>query len=173
MIYRIGQKVPEFIGHEEAPLFDFSDEGAVMMVFFNNPTAAEVEQFQSGRYFEVRFTDFSHVIMIAAKIGNLNWMDMPYTPHLSSGLTRFHLPGKGEGLSLVLMLIDGVSGEVKAIRLLGLSEHFTRRFIGAVMEESMEPFDKITYNQKVLQIQNRYTTKEIVGMSKDYCRINS
>ena len=140
--------------------------------FFNRPTADDIEQFKSGHSFEIRMTEMYGVIMISAKIGTLNWIDMPYTPHLSKSLTKFQLPDKGEGLGLVLMLVDGVSGEIKSIRMLGLSENFTRKLYGVAMEQKAKDFDKAKYEEIVLQIKRRYTTKQIVSMSKVYCKIN-
>ena len=97
---------------------------------------------------------------------------MPYTPHLSKNLTKFQLPDKGEGLGLVLMLVDGATGEIKSIRMMGLSENFTRKLFEAAMEQKSKDFDEAEYDETVLQIKRRYTTKQIVNMSKVYCKIN-
>lgn len=112
------------------------------------------------------------VIMITAKIGNLNWMDAPYTPHLSKHLTKYQLPNENEGLGLSLVLVDAVSGEIKHMRLLGLSERFTKKLFGAVMELKMKEFDENSYMVAFNSIFASYNTREIVKMSRDYCKIN-
>lgn len=174
--YKVGQVVEEFKNHAEETQFDLRDDGAVLLVFFNRPTEKEIQQFASGNNFEIRFTELYGVIMLTVKIGTLNWMDAPYTPHLSKYLTRFQLPNENEGLGLTVMLIDAQTGEIKHMRLLGLSKDFSGRLLGAVMEQKMSnpsDFDCRAYDNTVNQIYTRYTTKDIVKLSKAYCKINS
>lgn len=170
--YEVGQVVDKFKQHSEGVYFDIDDSGATMLVFFQSPTADETEQFKSGKNFEIRFTELYGVIMITVKIGNLNWMDAPYTPHLSQNLTKFQLPDENQGLGLTLILIDGVTGEIKHIRLLGLSERFTKRLFGIVMEYKVKPFDKAEYDKSIKKIFTIYKTSQIVKLSRDYCKIN-
>ena len=98
-------------------------------------------------------------------------MEAPYTPHLSPNLTKFQLPNENQGLSLTLMLIDTNSGKIKAIRLVGLSEKFTKKLFGTIMDEKMKDFDVSEYDRKRFEICQRYTTKQIANMSSDYCKI--
>lgn len=171
--YEIGQVIDNFKHHQECVKFDISDDGATMFVFFQSPTEQEIEQFKSGKNFELRFTELYKVIMLTVKIGNLNWMDAPYSPHLSRQLTKFQLPGEGQGVVLTLMLIDAITGEIKHIRLLGLSERFTKQLFRIVMEQKSSNFDLIEYNKSLNKIYSTYSTNQIVKMSRDYCKINS
>ena len=170
--YKIGQVIDNFKRHQEGVQFDISDDGATMIVFFQNPTKDEIEQFKSGKNFEIKFLELYGVIMVTAKIGNLNWMDAPYTPHLSKNLTKFHLPNENQGLGLTLVLIDAITGEVKHIRLLGLSERFTKKLFGIVMEQKIIDFDVTEYSKSINKIYSMYSTNQIVKLSKDYYKIN-
>lgn len=170
--YKIGQAVDIFKNHAEGVHFDITDDGATMLVFFQRPTSDEIEQFKSGKNFEIRFVELYGVIMITVKIGNLNWMDAPYTPHLSKNLSKFQLPNKGQGLGLTLFLVDAITGEIKHIRLLGLSERFTKRLFGVAMEHKAKLFNKTEYNNSLNRIFSTYQTNQIVKMCKDYCKIN-
>lgn len=76
--YEVGQVIEKFKTSQEDVKFDISDEGAVLLVFFPNPTQEEINQFESGKEFEIRLTELNDVIMLTFKIGNLNWMDAPY-----------------------------------------------------------------------------------------------
>ena len=87
-----GQIIDNFINYPEGVRFDIDDSGAILLVFFNNPTEYEIEQFKYN--FEIRFTHLYNVIMITTKIGNLNWMNAPYTPHLSKNLTTLQMPDR-------------------------------------------------------------------------------
>lgn len=170
--YEIGQVIEKFVGRDEGTVFDISDTGATLTVFFQNPIDKEIEQFKSGSSFEMRFAELYGVIMITVKIGNLNWMDAPYSPHLSKELTKFELPAEGQGLGLTLFLVDTATGEIKHMRLIGLSERFTKRLFGAVMEQKMKEFSKADYANSINRIFSAYKTSQIVKMSKDYCKIN-
>lgn len=170
--YEVGQVIDNFKNHAEGTQFDLANDGATMIVFFNQPTNDEIEQFKEGKNFEIRFVELKDVIMITTKIGNLNWMDAPYTPHLSKNLTRFQFPNENEGLGLTLMLVDAANGEIKHLRMLGLSERLTKRLVGSVMELKMKEFNIAEYNRSINMIFNSYDTKQIVKMSRDYCKIN-
>lgn len=173
MIYEIGKVVDKFKHHQEGVQFELSDDGATMVVFFQNPSFEEIEQFKSGKNFEIRFIELYNVIMLTAKIGNLNWMDAPYTPHLSKGLVKFQMPNDKQGLALTLMLVDTTSGEIKHMRIIGMSENFTKKFFGAVMEQKIKEFDIEEYKIALNKIYSAYPTKKIVNMSREYCKINS
>ena len=169
--YEKGQVLENFIGHNEGAYFDIDDSGAILMIFFNKPTQNEVEQFQAGHNFEIRFTNIKNIMMITAKIGTLNWMDAPYSPHLSKNLTKFQFPNEGQGLSLTLMLIDVYSGKIEHIRLIGLSEKFSKKMIGNILELKMSEFNQNEYMTNLNSVFARYATKDIVKMSRDYCKI--
>lgn len=170
--YEVGQCIENFKNHKEGVQFDISDDGAAMIVFFETPTQNEIEQFKSGGKFEIRFIVLNDVMMITTKIGNLNWMDAPYTPHLSKNLTKYQIPNEGEGLGLTLCLVDAITGEIKSIRFMSLSERFTRKLFGCTMEIKMKEFDKKQYLMKLSDIFCKYDTKQIVKMSSEYCKIN-
>ncbi len=167
--YEVGQVIDKFIGHQEGTLFDVSDEGANLMVFFRNPTKEEEEQFKSR--FEIRFVEIYGVIMMTFKIGNLNWMDAPYSPHLSKNLTRFTLPNENQGLGLSLIFVDAITGEIKSMRLMGLSTNFTKKFFGLLMEQKMKEFNITEYGNTLNKIYSIYPTNKIVKMSSDYCKM--
>ncbi len=169
--YEVGQVVDNFKNHAEETLFDIDDSGATMLVFFKNPTPSEIEQFKSGKNFEIRFTELYGVIMITVKIGDLHWMDAPYTPHLSKNLTTFQIPNEGQGLGLTLFLIDASTGEIKHIKLLGLSEQFTRQLFGLIMEQKQKDFNIAEYNNALNRIFSAYKTSQIVKLSKNYYKI--
>lgn len=166
--YEIGQILAKSIGHPENVQFDLDDSGAVMLVHFHSPTEKEISQFSQGNPFEIRFTPFSGVIFLTVKIGSLNWMDMPYTPHLSPNLTRLALPGEGQGLGLTLILVDTATGKIKSMRFLGLSENFTRKLFGEILEMQSKPFDHAQYNVKNQEIFSKYNTKQLVDMAAAY-----
>lgn len=170
--YEVGQLVDSFKNHQEGVYFDIDDSGATLLVFFKNPSSNEIEQFKSGKSFEIRFTELYNVIMITAKIGNLNWVDAPYSPHLSKNLTKFQIPNENHGIGLTLIFVDAITGEIKHLRLLGLSERFTKELFGVVMEHKIKEFDEMEYKRSLNRIFSTHKTSQIVKMSKSYCKIS-
>lgn len=170
--YKVGQVVKDFIKHQEGAIFDVDNQGASLIVFFNNPTEEEVKQFKSEQRFEIRFTEIYGIIMMTFRIGILNWMDAPYSPHLSKNLTRFVLPNEEQALGLTLMLVDAATGEIKSIRLIGLSTNFTKKFFGLLMEQKMKEFNAVEYNNSINRVYSIYPTSKIVKMSDVYCKVN-
>lgn len=170
--YNIGDIIPSFAGRSEGTLFDLDDSGATMIMFYNRPTVDEIAQFASSKPFEIRLTTMYNIMMLTARVGSLPWVDMPFTPHISRNLTNLQLPVDGQGLALMLYLVDCSNGQIKSMRLLGLSDKFTRALIGAALDIKMQPFDQTEYNRNLQRIFDRYTTRQLTDMSKDYCKFH-
>lgn len=171
MVYTVGKKVDSFVLHEECVQFDIDNVGATMLVFFNQPTQKEIEQFNTDKSFEIRFVELEDVIMVVAKIGSLNWVDAPYNVHLSQNLSEFTLPDKDTGLALTLILVDAYSGEIKSIRFMGLSTNFTKKLLNATIEQKSKSFNETEYDKNIASIYAKYTTDQLVKMSVGYCKI--
>lgn len=165
-----GQIIDNFINCPEGIRFNIDDSGAILLVFFNNPTKYEIEQFKYN--FEIRFTYLYNVIMITTKIGNFNWMDAPYTPHLSKNLTTLQMPKENQGLGLKLILVNSLTGEIKNIRYFGLSTNFTKQLFKTIINCKSENFDIKEYDNTINKIYSKYSTNEIVKMSSNYCKFN-
>lgn len=170
--YEIGQVIDNFRGRSEGVQFDISDEGGTLMVFFSSPTAKEIEQFSAGKKFEIRFVELHGQIIITVKIGDLPWMDAPYSPHLSEHLTRLEMPDYKSGLGLTVMLVDSVTGAVKSLRIIGLSPKFTRDLFKAVAANKARLFDKQEYDATLEKIFAAYSTNKLASMALSYCKVN-
>ena len=171
-VFSVGQVIPEFKGRSEGVMFDLTDAGALMVVFFNSPTESEVKQFDTDSPFEIRFMSIWNVIMLTVKIGNLNWMDAPYSVHLSQNLTIMPVIDDGNGIGLTLMLVDCRTGEIKSIRLLGLSTKFSAELCKEIDKQRETSFNRTEYDLTLGRLYAVYPTKKIVQMSNKYCRIN-
>lgn len=170
-MYKVGEIYPGYQQRPEGTLFDLRDDGAIFIVLFNKPTNDEVKQFQSDSNFEIRFTEIYNEIVLTTKIGNLNWMDVFYNPHLSLNLTKLQEPQDGQGLGLTLMLLDARDGKIMAMRLLGLSENFTHKFFKSVRDLKEKSFNKEIHERNLINIQ-KYTSKELTKMCTNYCKFN-
>lgn len=171
MKYEVGEKYQEFIGQEGAQ-FGIDDGGASLLIRFSDPEPNEIAQFKEGKPFEIKFTTLYGVIMITTKIGNLNWMDAPYSPNLSKGNTKYQMPKEGQGLALTIYLADSRTGELKSLRLVGLSTRFTQELFKEAMTQKMSPFNIAEYKKNIDRVFQRYSTKDIVKLSNVRCKIN-
>lgn len=172
MIYSVGQVIPSFINHAENVKFDIANDGAMLVVFFRDPKQHEIDQFKAREPFEIRFLQLHGVIFLTVKVGSLAWMDAPYNPHLSKNLTELQYIDNGQGLAMQLVLVDAVTGQIKHMRLLGLSERFTLSLYQATKEELEKPFDYTNYTTQLSELFQNYTTKRLVLLSKDYCKLS-
>lgn len=170
--YTIGNRYPEFIGQPDGMRFDITDSGAILTVTFKSPTENEVAQFDPSERFEIRFVQLYDIIMVTAKFGDIPWMNMPYTPHLSRNLTGVNVPEDDEGLMLQIFLFDTATGELKKIRVVGLGNRFTKNLFKAVLEVKAKSFDFGVYNRAVDAIYAAHTTNQLVKMSRDYFKMN-
>lgn len=107
-----------------------------------------------------------NVIMMLMQFGSLEWMDAPYTPHLSKNLT--HLPDKvlpGEGLATHLLLFDTATGELKHQRLFSLRGPLSNDLILAVKRLLAKPFDLAAYSNDIRDAY-QYSTDQLVRQSR-------
>lgn len=125
-----------------------------------------------GVPFEIRLIESQDIIFFTFKIGNLDWIDAPYNPHLSKNLNSIPIPDDNQGLTLIIFLVDSNTGEIKNIRSLVLSENYTRKLFDLLLEEKAEKFDEEEYERKINQIFSRYSSDVLATMSSIYCRIN-
>jgi len=171
-IFETGKSIEDFIGHEEGVSFNFNEAGAIMIIFFDNPTPDEIDQFKSGKRFEMRMIELSGIIMITVKIGDLNWMDAPYTPHLNKEKAVFSDIMVGTGYVLTLMLVNGQNGKIEHLRTISMSEKFSRTLKKNAEDNLKNDFDINTYYLNLNSIFSKYQTKDIVKMSTDYFKIS-
>lgn len=162
--YEVGKRYP-FAIRQEGVVFDLADDGAYLNVYFRNPENIEVEQFKSSRPFEFRYVVLQNIAMCLFHIGSLNWMDAPYSPHLSNNLSTFSVPSDGNGLALTICLFDCATGELRHIRYVSLSTNFTKKFFGDVMELKMESFSEPEYFAALNSLFAKYSTKDLLKLS--------
>lgn len=170
--YEVGQVVENFRGRPEGVQFDISDDGGTLIVFFSSPSQKEVEQFSAGKKFEIRFVELHNQIILTTKIGDLPWMDAPYSPHLSQHLTKLEMPDYKSGLGLNLMLVDSDTGVIKSLRIIGLSPKFTRDLFKAVAANKARLFDRSEYDAELERIFAAHSTNQLAKMAMSYCKVN-
>lgn len=110
-----------------------------------------------------------NVLIMLMKFGAMDWMDAPYTPHLSRNLT--HLPEKvlpGEGLAVHLLLFDTATGELKRQRLFSLRDQLSNDLIQETLRLLRNPFNMAAYNADIYKAYQYYTDQLVRQAKKIY-----
>lgn len=172
MKIEVGKLLEGVQGREDGCVFDVSDAGAVLYIYYSSPTPTEVKDFSADSPLEVRYVVLGGEIYLLFKFGNQDWMDVPYNPHLSRDLTKIELPqGDAEGLGLAVILADTSDGTVKVLRLVGLGNRFSKGLVGAILERAQKSFNPSAYNTSIADVYNRYSTKQMLKYAVERCRI--
>lgn len=172
-ILKVGEKIQKYAIGEDGVRINVNGTGIQLKVFFSNPDSNEIEQFKSEQNFEIRSVILENVLFFTFKIGNLEIMDAPYSPHLEQkfNINTEELETGDKGFSLNLVLINSLNGEIKNLRLIGLSKNFSKELVDQIEELKKKEFDKYDYDNNLFKLFSKYTTKEIYQMSRNYCKI--
>lgn len=168
----VGKPFPNYMPKQEGVQFDMRTTGAAAIVSFGRPTAKEIEQFDSKNPFQIKFVVLDNIIILLFKIGSLNWMDAPYTPHLSPdlGFLSMDIPD-GQGYSLLLSLVDYPSGIVKSLRYIGLGTKFSQDLKKAILQVKESTFHMQDYYNRLNNIYAKYSTDQLEKLAKSYYKI--
>lgn len=173
--YEVGKRYSELRTSVDGVQFDINDSTSVLVFKYNKPSAKELKAFESSNSFEIRSITLNAVSYILVKMGGLEWVDAPYTPHLSLDLT--HLPNlkdnKKMGLGLLILLIDTSTGEVCKMRMVGLGNRFSQLLIKDVEELSQLSFDTTLYHMSIRNTYSKYTTSALVKLASNYYKLTN
>ena len=158
----VAEHYKEAIGREDGLQFDLDDSGVIIPLYYHEPTEDEIAQMKSDQPVRMGLIARQNVLIILMKFGNLNWMDAPYSPHLSKNLT--HLPDSiadDEGFLAQLALFNTADGELKWLRAFSLGPKFSRDLVRETRTLLNRPFSKAAYAADIPAAYN-FTTRELV-----------
>lgn len=158
--YKVGSLFSERAkGHQEGAIFDISDTGCNLILYFKSPSQKEIDSVKNGTM-KIGFYTEKELILMLFKIGDMNWIDSPYSVHLSKELTKIQDIPEGKGLSLNMYLIDTYTGVLKSIRLLGLPTNFSCKLKVAIEKQKGIPFDN--FDIRLNEVYAKYSAKELI-----------
>lgn len=140
-------------------MFDVSDGGATLIVYLNRPTNHEVSEFKKGKL-KMGYYLYKNVIMLLVKVGDMPWMDAPYSVHLSKHITNLNDVGESQGLATTIMLVDAQNGEIKTIRVVGMNHRLTKGLFEAIRRQESISFEN--YDENIRYLYRTYSTKELL-----------
>jgi len=145
--------------YQEGIKFDFTNSGAYLYIMFNSPTKKEIENIRNGNV-EFAVYPADEVLFMLFKFGSLQWMDAPYSVHLSKDLVLQDIE-EGQGYALHITLINADNGIVEVLRLIGLSTKFSQQLKKLIEKQKDMPFDINSYNLKINYIYRNYSADDI------------
>lgn len=164
--YEVGKRYGGALGHDEGVMFDITDGGILLPLYFYKPDKQEIAELDASKPVRMSFLTKENVLIMLMKFGAMDWMDAPYTPHLSRNLT--HLPEKvlpGEGLAVHLLLFDTATGELKRQRLFSLRDQLSNDLIQETLRLLRNPFKMAAYNADIYKAY-QYDTDQLVRQAK-------
>ena len=160
VMYRVGARIPQVAIKCDGCMLKFLAGILHMFVLIDHPTQDMLRKadFDGGRV-ELGLYATKDVITIPIKLGELPWMDAPFTMHLEhwSDLPDRH----AENIQMNLLLVDSSDGKILGIRALGLSTEFSAQLLLELNKQSYRSFNHNEYRRRVVQLQNRYTAEQI------------
>jgi len=165
MIIKKGEKYPGILPPGEGAIFNIDKSlNAHFIVNFLNPSAHEIAQFAAQKRFEIREGLIKDSIFFTVKIGNLEWMDAFFSPHLAAEFDLSQKIQSGQGLALTLMLIDARDNTVKSMRLIGLDKDFSMQLYSDIAKLMEMPFTSKKYNSNINSVLAQYDTVQLASV---------
>ena len=143
----LGQKYDQFKKNGiEGPMFDLIEPNfGLLMYYTNNPADDFVKKFSKIESIEIGLKYYHKQIMIIMKLGEMGYVDMVYTPQLSSNVPMEELRNLEEpqtGMNIILLLLNSMTGEVLNIQALGTNVKFYQEFVKAVKDKMNTEYSK-------------------------------
>lgn len=171
-MFVIGEPIGKISGDIGAR-FDFHKAVGQLLIYVDNPSAIEIISVQNGSI-ELGMTRIYGILFLTWRfsIGKKRVLEFetPYSIYLGLGMVdcEFDIPEEGQGYGVQMVLIDNITGIVKAIRIIGTSKEWSDDLRKICEEQRKEVFNIEIYNKFVDMSYREYTTQEIVEMSKKY-----
>jgi len=170
----VGQPYQEGVtNYPEAQYYQYDVNGHFVFLCFNNLSDQETQAFRENKI-ELSFLVVKQVIFLLLHIqGFIDWSDLPYSYHLVYDELK-KIPeadfSPGTGAPMLLVLVEGNTGIVKGIRILGLSSKFSNALHREIQEQAKTPFDRNAYDQTIDEVRSKFSCEELRRFSNYYYR---
>ena len=130
--YQVGLK-----RFSEGFVLDFNQGGGFLKIVFDSPIDSEIKEIEDGKI-KLGLIEEKGIIFFLFKFGNLPWMDTPYNVALSQPYELQELTDEKTGY-VQIILIDGMTGIVKALKLIELPHEMSKRLKELVENQRKAP----------------------------------
>lgn len=171
--FEVGSPFPRPVPPVDAAHYNYDLSGHGLTILLRNPTAQEIEDVKSGDL-QFGLVVYGSVIILLHKMGGSPWSDAPYSWHLVPEENRQIPPVETltpETRALLhIVLVDSVTGIIKAQRVVTFSPQFTKSLHIAITEQSK--MSNARYDAEVDGLFARYTSRQLLGLAQAKCKIS-
>lgn len=160
----VGQRYSQFQMVDGAQMI-IDDGGITVFITMSGITKKEEETTRGN--FTYYLTVYNNILFLSLDFGSLSFDMGLNRARVMTPLPRIDVDDDVSGYAMTIVVADGVTGEIKSIRLIGLSNKFSKRLYKTLEEQ--EPFSTLEEEMSVIRaIQAEKTTKEIISESVVY-----
>lgn len=154
------------VEYDEGCKIDITDNGIEIFLYYKGVTKRDIQDVSSGSKVKCGLITLGDVIFFLFKFGNANWIDMPYSVHLSKHLSSLKEVSGIDGYATHIYLINADNGNLEHMRMIGLPTEFSQEIYSEVMDQKTKLFDCAKYAVQLQDTYLKYSTKQLVNMAK-------
>ena len=159
-IIQVGEKYPQWVSPAEAFIqIHFRETYWELVIGYSHITKEETHEFQYGDA-QMAYDVFNHHLFFLFKFGKLPWFDTPYDPRMERREYDFRDYEPGQGAPLHIYIVDSSIGEVKAIRIVEMSNAISNRLHSTCRAIQGEPFNESSYHYMIEKTHTKYSIPE-------------
>ena len=150
----------------EGTYLDYFEAGPRLTISYHAPTRDEINQIKRGDC-HFRLVPYGEVLFLLSKFGSLNWMDSPFNIQLYPSDRRVLNAGfsHGKRYSLVVRLVDGLTGLDRGARLVTWNPEFSSAFHKLVAQQKLQHFESLAYDRTLSQAYSMFSTTSMMTRS--------
>ena len=138
-----------------------------LALFHHNPTAAEKNRFNNAPA-QMALWNNPPVLWIAVKFGSLDWIDAPYTVHIThpDARTMPELKSPEERYPLTMLYVNADGGDIEAIRMATMSPAMSRDIRRIAEKQKEKRHDPERYDRSVKLTMEQYGPQQIARLAQ-------
>jgi hypothetical protein len=165
--YQVGKPLVEGITEfATGAMFVYDESGAKLVLFMEHPTQAEMDAMQEGKL-EFGLYTCEDVIVFLCRMGELSWIDAPYSAHLvAGGFEMDTAPAEWQGYGLSMFVVDSSTGLIQSMRLVALPHDYSIALRDSILAQQAMAYDAVQYDAHVTELFGKYSSDELAAMAQ-------
>jgi hypothetical protein len=152
----------------EGNQFNYRSGELELVLFFDQPTPAEIRAVKTGRA-DFGLYDADGLVVLCYRfwhdLGGVPWSDAPYHIGLVPQAERIAPPDPSTLTAetralLQIILVNATGGQIRALRMVSLSPEFTARLFGVIRAQASRPFDSRQYDSLLKSLSFQFPTSD-------------
>ena len=157
-LYSIGQTHPlgEDIKEGASITYD-NNYGFILDFKFSNLHKEEVENFRSG-ILSLDLAYLNKILFFIIDIDGFTFSDVAFTSNITHLTSKEQIENveQGKGLAFSMVLTEGTTNIIKALRVISLSNHFSNILTEKMREQFDDNFNPAKHTKDCIDIYNKY-----------------